>query len=60
MECSAQKRLEYITWIGKYDVEQLVFVDESSVDRHTTYCGQAGSVWGTKAQHKAFFVCGCW
>ncbi|KIM51840.1 hypothetical protein SCLCIDRAFT_142378, partial [Scleroderma citrinum Foug A] len=55
---SAHKRLEYITRIGKYEPEQLVFVDESSVDHRTTYCGQAWSIRGTKAQHKAFFVRG--
>ncbi|KIK76451.1 hypothetical protein PAXRUDRAFT_74617, partial [Paxillus rubicundulus Ve08.2h10] len=36
----------------------LVFVDESSVDRCTTYCGHAWLIQGTKAQCKAFFVCG--
>ncbi|KIK75944.1 hypothetical protein PAXRUDRAFT_171219, partial [Paxillus rubicundulus Ve08.2h10] len=55
---SAQKCLEYLTWIGQYNPQQLVFVDENSVDRHTTYCGHAWSIQGTKAQHKAFFVRG--
>jgi len=36
----------------------LVFVDESSVDRCTTYRGRAWSIRGTKAQRKAFFVRG--
>ena len=58
VEQSAHKHLEYITRIGKYEPEQLVFVDESSVDRWTTYCGQAWSIRGTKAQRKAFFVRG--
>ncbi|KAF8555524.1 hypothetical protein OG21DRAFT_1366500, partial [Imleria badia] len=31
-ERSAEKRLDYLTRIGKYAAEQLVFVDESSVD----------------------------
>lgn len=57
-ERSAQKRLEYVTRIGEYQAEQLVFVDESSVDRRTTYRGRAWSIRGTKAQRKAFFVRG--
>jgi len=58
VERSAQKRLEYLTRIGAYTAEQLVFVDESSVDRRTTYRGRAWSIRGTKAQRKAFFVRG--
>jgi transposase len=57
-ERSGQKRLEYIARIGKYSADQLVFVDESSVDRRTTYRGHAWSIRGTKAQRKAFFVRG--
>ncbi len=44
--------------IGQYTAEQLVFVDESSVDRRTTYRGNAWSIRGTQAQRKAFFVRG--
>jgi len=33
MERSLEKRVEYIARIGQYDPKQLVFVDESSVDR---------------------------
>jgi hypothetical protein len=36
-ERSAQKHLEYLAQIGEYDAEQLIFVDESSVDHQTTY-----------------------
>lgn len=57
-ERSAQKRLEYVTRIGEYQADQLIFVDESSVDRRTTYRGRAWSIRGTKAQRKAFFVRG--
>jgi len=57
-ERSAQKRLEYIARIGKYNPEHLVFVDESSVDRWTTYRNRAWSIRGTKAQRKAIFVRG--
>ncbi|KAK2463341.1 hypothetical protein APHAL10511_004652 [Amanita phalloides] len=55
----AEKRLEYHARIGQYDAQQLVFVDESSVDCRTTYHGQVWSICGTKAQRKAFFVRGC-
>ncbi|KIK14598.1 hypothetical protein PISMIDRAFT_116735, partial [Pisolithus microcarpus 441] len=58
VECSAQKHLEYIARIGIYEPEQLVFVDESSVDHRTTYCGQAWSIRGTRAKCKAFFAHG--
>ena len=37
MEWSAQKCLEYLMRIGNYTAKQLIFVDESSVDRQTTY-----------------------
>lgn len=57
-ERSAEKRLDYISRIGQYTAEQLVFVDESSVDRRTTYRGHAWLIRGTKAQCKAFFVRG--
>jgi len=57
-ERSASKRLEYLARIGQYEARQLVFVDESSVDRRTTYRGRAWSIKGTKAQRKAFFVRG--
>ncbi|KIN97848.1 hypothetical protein M404DRAFT_159410, partial [Pisolithus tinctorius Marx 270] len=55
-ERSAQKCLEYLTQIGNYEAEQLVFVDESSVDCRTTYRSHAWSIRGMKAQCKAFFV----
>ena len=42
--------------IGKYEADQLVFVDESSVDRRTTYRGRTWSFRGASAQRKAFFV----
>ena len=58
MERSAKKRLEYLARISVYQAEQLVFVDESSVDRRTSYRGRAWSIRGTQAQRKAFFVRG--
>jgi len=57
-ERSAEKQLDYISRIGNYMAEQLVFIDESSVDRRTTYRGRAWSIRGMKAQCKAFFVRG--
>ncbi|KIJ10945.1 hypothetical protein PAXINDRAFT_85266, partial [Paxillus involutus ATCC 200175] len=58
VERSAEKRLEYLAQIGMYQADQLVFVDESSVDRQTTYRGHAWLIQGTRAQCKAFFVHG--
>jgi hypothetical protein len=58
IERSAEKRLNYVHRISKYTAEQLIFVDESSVDRRTTYRGNAWSIRGTPAQRKAFFVRG--
>jgi hypothetical protein len=58
IERSAEKRLEYNARISQYDAEQLVFVDESSVDRRTSYRGRAWSIRGTQAQRQAFFVRG--
>ncbi|KAF8546669.1 hypothetical protein OG21DRAFT_1371241, partial [Imleria badia] len=39
IECSAQAWFEYLAKIGTYRTDQLVFVDESSVDCQTTYHG---------------------
>jgi len=58
MERSLEKRAEYIARIGQYDPKQLVFVDESSVDRRTTYCRRAWSLRGMQAQREAFFIRG--
>jgi hypothetical protein len=58
LERSEQKRAEFACRIGTYEPEQLVFVDESSVDRRTTYRGKAWSIRGTKAARKAFFCRG--
>jgi hypothetical protein len=58
IERSAEKRSEYVARISGYRPEQLVFVDESSVDRRTSYRGSAWSFRGTQAQRKAFFVRG--
>ena len=46
--------------IGQYIAEQLIFVDESSVDHQTTYWDNAWSICGTQAQRKAFFMHGWW
>ena len=60
VERSVQARFEYLAWIETYRADQLVFVDESSVDHRTTYHGRAWSIKGTKVQCKAFFVRGQW
>jgi hypothetical protein len=58
LERSEEKRARFAARIGTYEPEQLVFVDESSVDRRTTYRGKAWSIRGTKATRKAFFCRG--
>jgi hypothetical protein len=59
IERSAQKRAEYVYKIGLYyTADQLVFVDESSFDRRTTYRGKAWAIQGQRAIRKAFFVRG--
>ncbi|KIM53714.1 hypothetical protein SCLCIDRAFT_138427, partial [Scleroderma citrinum Foug A] len=55
---SLEKCAEYITRIGQYSPNQLVFVDESSVDHWMTYHGQAWLIRGTNAQCKSFFIHG--
>jgi hypothetical protein len=50
------KHLEYLARIGDYSPEQLVFVDESSVDRRTTYRGHAWSIVERKLS-KRIFLC---
>jgi hypothetical protein len=57
-ERSAAKRLDYVARISRYEAHQLVFVDESSIDRRTTYRGHAWAIRGRAAQRKAFFVHG--
>jgi hypothetical protein len=57
-ERSIVEREKYLDRVCHYRAEQLVFVDESSVDRRTTYRGRAWSIVGTKAQRKAFFLRG--
>ena len=58
IERSAEKRSAFAARIGTYEAEQLVFVDESAVDRHTMYRGRAWAIRGMKATRKAFFVHG--
>ena len=49
IERSAEKRANFAARIGTYDANQLVFVDESAVDRRTTYRGWAWAIRGKKA-----------
>ena len=59
IERSARKRAAYSFKVGAaYSAEQLVFVDESSADRRTTYRGYAWAITGRRAVRKAFFVRG--
>ena len=58
LERSAEKRADFGARIGTYEPHQLVFVDESAVDRRTTYRGCAWAIHGRKATRKAFFCRG--
>ena len=58
IERSAEKRSAFAARIGTYEAGQLVFVDESAVDRCTTYRGRAWAIRGMKATRKAFLVRG--
>lgn len=58
IERSAEMRERFASRIGTYEPEQLVFVDESAVDRRTTYRGRAWAIRGRKATRKAFFCRG--
>ena len=58
-ERSVQKRTDYVHCIAsKYIAEQLVFVDESSFDRRTTYRRQGWALQGQRAIRKTFFLRG--
>ena len=58
IERSAELRSEFAARIGTYEANQLVFVDESAVDRRTTYRGRAWAIRGKPATRKAFFCRG--
>lgn len=58
IERSAEKRAEFCARIGTYDPGQLVFIDESAVDRQTSYHGRAWALRGRKAVRKVFFCHG--
>ena len=58
LEWSTEKHADFAARIGTYEPEQLVFVDESAVDRRTTYRGRAWAIRGKKATRKAFFCRG--
>ncbi|KAF7361583.1 DDE-3 domain-containing protein [Mycena sanguinolenta] len=59
IERSALKHARYTFHVGLYYLPyQLVFVDESSCDRCTSYRGKAWAIIGQRAVRKAFFVRG--
>ena len=58
IERNAELRADFAARIGTYDADQLVFVDESAVDRRTTYRGRAWALRGKPATRKAFFCRG--
>jgi hypothetical protein len=51
-------RSEFAARLGTYEPSQLIFVDESAVDRRCTYRGRAWAIRGRKASRKAFFCRG--
>jgi hypothetical protein len=59
IERSTEKRSVFAARIRTYEVGQLVFIDESAVDRRTTYRGRVWAIHGMKATCKAFLVRGC-
>ncbi|KAF8595844.1 hypothetical protein BDV93DRAFT_456029 [Ceratobasidium sp. AG-I] len=58
MERSERLRSLYIFQVGAYPVEYLVFVDESSSDRRTTYRQRGWALSGERVFRKSFFVRG--
>jgi len=59
IERSVAKRAKYKYTIGlRYRSFQLVFVDESSCDRRTSYRGKAWAIKGGRAVRKSFFIRG--
>ena len=58
LEQSIEKRSMFAAQIGTYEPNQLVFIDESAVNRHTTYRGWAWAICGTKATRTAIFCQG--
>jgi transposase len=59
MERNEVKRARFLYEIGLFYLpEQLVFVDESSCDRRTTYRKKAWAIRGQRAIRKAFFIRG--
>ncbi len=59
IEQSAVNCAEYIYTIGsQFSAEQLIFVDESTYDWHTTYCGRAWAIEGQQAVNICFFMQG--
>lgn len=59
LECSAIKCTNYVVKIAtNYQSYQLVFINESSCDRQTTYRNHAWAIGGWRAVRKTFFVRG--
>lgn len=57
-ERSEEKRLAYKHYIGQFLPEQLVFVDESGVNRIASKRSYAWSPTGTRARRRDFFIRG--
>lgn len=58
LERCDEQRLAYQYAVAEFPSDYLVFVDESSCDRRTTYRGYGWALIGERAIQKAFFVRG--
>ncbi|KIK76296.1 hypothetical protein PAXRUDRAFT_170362, partial [Paxillus rubicundulus Ve08.2h10] len=59
LEHNESRQLQYMFNIdSEYNYEQLVFIDESAFDRHTTYRQYGRVLKGLQAQQKCFYVRG--
>ncbi len=56
LERCVEKRAAYLARIGAYRPDQLVFADESALNRRTTYGGHVWAIKGQKATRKVFFI----
>ncbi|TPX50395.1 hypothetical protein CcCBS67573_g10096 [Chytriomyces confervae] len=58
VECNEHERLKFLLFIGQFEAEQLVFADESAVNRKTLERNWGWNYVGRRAAHHAPFVRG--
>lgn len=58
IERNEYKRANYMYRVGRYQANQLVFVDESACNKRTVYRNYGWALSGTRAIKRACFVCG--